>query len=164
MLPNTLWNMKKLRHLHIDDCALFSLPDENSKNCFDLWNLETFSTLFLSSGQETEKILRKLPNIRKLKCIFLGSSDSIWLRYQTPALDFLGQLESLKLLSSSRVRYHLEFNFTLNLKKPTQFCLPWTEISAFAKLPNLEVLNYLRELLRVLHGIWKRRNFQSSDI
>ncbi|XP_031100765.1 putative late blight resistance protein homolog R1A-3 [Ipomoea triloba] len=152
-LPDTLWNMVRLRHLHVDNRASFALL----KYSYQLENLKTFSSPILAHGEDSIKIIRRLPNLQKLRCWFVESWEGeSWeddpKRFkgkcnQFPALDFLAQLESLKVFyCGHQVLHPCEFNFPSNLKKLTlsNFRLPWSEISKIAKsLPNLEVL-YLK--------------------
>nr|XP_027063021.1 putative late blight resistance protein homolog R1A-3 [Coffea arabica] len=152
-LPDTIWNMKKLRHLHIrrrSRCySTFRLPTNNLDDAAQLCNLVTFSDAILSSWENVDKILRKLPNIRKLKCSTellesdypaSGASDKILV------LDFLSQLESLTLKAKGYVQCQFEFQFSSTIKKLTvsRFYFPWSKISAIKNLPNLEVLKLLR--------------------
>ncbi|KAH0754199.1 hypothetical protein KY290_024469 [Solanum tuberosum] len=145
-LPCSLFKMFKLRHVHVNSRASFSLHDNMCES--QLVNLETFSTPRLSPGEDAEKILRSMPNLRKLRCIVEGllgySTKGSIVRF--PRLDFLHQLESLKLLSYSYPSKHPhEFNFPLNLRELTlsNFRLPWTQILTVGKLPNLEILKLL---------------------
>ncbi|XP_049404521.1 late blight resistance protein R1-A-like [Solanum stenotomum] len=145
-LPCSLFKMFKLRHVHVNRRASFSLHDNMCES--QLVNLETFSTPCLSPGEDAEKILRSMPNLRKLRCIVEGllgySTKGSIVRF--PRLDFLHQLESLKLLSYSYPTKHPhEFNFPLNLRELTlsNFRLPWTQIWTVGNLPNLEILKLL---------------------
>ncbi|KAH0671575.1 hypothetical protein KY289_026068 [Solanum tuberosum] len=145
-LPCSLFKMFKLRHVHVNSRASFSLHDNMCES--QLVNLETFSTPCLSPGEDAEKILRSMPNLRKLRCIVEGllgySTKGSIVRF--PRLDFLHQLESLKLLSYSYPTKHPhEFNLPLNLRELTlsNFRLPWTQILTVGKLPNLEILKLL---------------------
>nr|GMD13578.1 putative late blight resistance protein homolog R1A-4 [Ipomoea batatas] len=154
-LPDTLWNMVRLRHLHVDNRASFALLEyrkELLKYSYQLENLKTFSSPILARGEHSIKIIRRLPNLQKLRCWFVESWEGYSKRFkgkcnQFPALDFLAQLESLKVFyCGHQVLHPCEFNFPSNLKKLTlsNFRLPWCEISKIAKsLPNLEVL-YLK--------------------
>ncbi|XP_027063223.2 putative late blight resistance protein homolog R1A-3 [Coffea arabica] len=152
-LPDTIWNMKRLRHLHLKDESLtggFDLPMENLDNSSQLCNLDTFSWVSLSSWENMDKILRKIPNIRKLKCRLVVDCDPAKEgSYRILVLDFLGQLESLNLRLRTEIdeRYPFEFHFSLTIKKLTLscFCLPWSDISAIADLPNLQVLKLLEQ-------------------
>ncbi|KAG5604614.1 hypothetical protein H5410_026106 [Solanum commersonii] len=145
-LPCSLFKMFKLRHVHVNSRASFSLHDNMCES--QLVNLETFSTPCLSPGEDAEKILRSMPNLRKLRCVVEGllgySTKGSAVRF--PRLDFLHQLESLKLISYSYPTKHPhEFNFPLNLRELTlsNFRLPWTQILTVGKLPNLEILKLL---------------------
>ncbi|KAH0671166.1 hypothetical protein KY289_025659 [Solanum tuberosum] len=145
-LPCSLFKMFKLRHVHVNSRASFSLHDNMCES--QLVNLETFSTPSLSPGEDAEKILRSMPNLRKLRCIVEGllgySTKGSIVRF--PRLNFLHQLESLKLLSYSYPTKHPhEFSFPLNLRELTlsNFRLPWTQILTVGKLPNLEILKLL---------------------
>ncbi|XP_027063019.1 putative late blight resistance protein homolog R1A-3 [Coffea arabica] len=155
-LPDTIWNLKKLRHLVWTGPSLFGgfgLPTKNLDNSPQLCNLETLSPLRLSSWENWDKIFKKFPNIRKLKCKLTAphqlakkQSNNIL------ALDFSSRLESLSLCVPPRLGkpsgpYPVEFHFSLTIRKLTLsgFCLPWSKISAVANLPNLEALKLLRE-------------------
>ncbi|XP_016456293.2 putative late blight resistance protein homolog R1B-12 [Nicotiana tabacum] len=148
-LPHSLLKMFKLRHIHVNSRASFSLDDDmfESLDNSGLVNLETFSTPCLSYGEDAEKILRSMPNLRKLRCIFQGSSTKMTGNCVLfPRLDFLHQLESLKLLSNSYpAKQPHEFNFPSKLRELTlsNFRLPWNQISAVSELPNLEILKLL---------------------
>ncbi|XP_027076870.2 putative late blight resistance protein homolog R1A-3 [Coffea arabica] len=151
-LPDTIRSMKKLRHLYVEGIlspVAFSLSSDDLEVSQDIYHFETFTLAVDPSPQIFQKTLTKLPSIRRLKCV--GGR-----RYSAESfdgiikLDFLSQLESLKVVSFQRV----EFAFPLNLRKLTlsildgpgllarfeQNKLPWNKISAIAELPNLEVL------------------------
>ncbi|XP_019164858.1 PREDICTED: putative late blight resistance protein homolog R1B-23 isoform X2 [Ipomoea nil] len=152
-LPDTLWNMVRLRHLHVDNRASFALLKDRKEfyeYSYQLENLKTFSSPILAFEEDSRKIMRRLPNLQKLRCWFVESWESYPNRFKGkcnrfPALDFLAQLESLKVFyCGHQVLHPCEFNFPSNLKKLTlsNFRLPWIEISKLAmSLPNLEVLD-----------------------
>lgn len=151
-LPDSLWDMARLRHVHINDRAAFGFTKEVIENSSKLDDLETFSTPSLAYGDDMEKMMRKFSNLKKLKCRFLESVYySMKLRkdcIRFPILDFLVHLESLKVFSNGKkLSQPCEFKFPENLKKLTlsNFRLPWKEISIIARLPNLEVLKLLRK-------------------
>ncbi|XP_070011929.1 putative late blight resistance protein homolog R1A-4 isoform X3 [Nicotiana sylvestris] len=151
-LPDSLWDMARLRHVHINDRAAFGFAKEVIENSSKLDDLETFSTPSLAYGDDMEKMMRKFSNLKKLKCRFLESVYySMKLRkdyIRFPILDFLVHLESLKVFSNGKkLSQPCEFKFPENLKKLTlsNFRLPWKEISIIARLPNLEVLKLLRK-------------------
>ncbi|KAI3467120.1 hypothetical protein Pfo_023783 [Paulownia fortunei] len=140
-LPDTIWKMANLRHVHIDERVSFILL--NDRTALEL--VETLCTPSLSYGKVAENLLGCFPNLRKLKCIFLESWNQATNCNQFPVLDGLSQLESLKVFYHGRVRKSSNFIFPSNLKKLTltKFCLPWREISKVGTLPNLEVLKLL---------------------
>ncbi|XP_027177731.1 putative late blight resistance protein homolog R1A-3 [Coffea eugenioides] len=136
-LPSTIWNVKTLRHLRITESSLrgFSLPTGDIEDSQALDHLDTFSLAIDCSGESLEKILKKLPSIRRLKCVggkYPGDPSGIL------KLDSLRRLESLKL----HYFFYCKFEFPMNLKKLTLSYndQPWSEISTIGKLPNLEVL------------------------
>ncbi|XP_049405429.1 putative late blight resistance protein homolog R1B-23 [Solanum stenotomum] len=152
ILPLSLLRMVKLRHILVKRRASFTLHenmDESLAN-YQLNDLETFSTPRLSYGKDAETILAKMPNLRKLSCIFLETfSYSEKLKGRCvlfPRLEFLSHLESVKLVSNSYPsKLPHEFNFPSKLKELTlsKFRLPWCEISIIGELPNLEILKLL---------------------
>ncbi|XP_027177896.1 putative late blight resistance protein homolog R1B-17 [Coffea eugenioides] len=140
LLPKTIWSMKTLRHLWTT--AGFVFPDENLEVSPGLIHLDTLSLAIDPSSQNLEKILTKLPNIRRLRCKMTASrkkptriGDGILV------FDCLSQLESLTLHFCDGYR----FKFPLNLKKLTLVYIkqPWSEISTIGMLPKLEVLKLL---------------------
>nr|XP_027102338.1 putative late blight resistance protein homolog R1B-16 [Coffea arabica] len=140
LLPKTIWNIKTLRHLWIaDSYAGFIFPVENLEVYPGLDHLDTLSLAIDPSSQSLQKILTKLPNIRRLRCKMTESREEatrigngfLW-------FDCLSQLESLTLLYFDI--YGIKF--PLNLKKLTFVYnkQPWSEIPTIGKLPKLEVL------------------------
>lgn len=166
ILPESIWNMKKLRHLRASKLATFNVDNEinelgtegtecappvissshvQSKN---LENLQTISTLSFTKGRE-EETLKKIPNIRKLSCVILdamdGSSDDDCCHF--PALELLDELESANVFFAGSMLPPLqEIIFPIGLKKLTFSCfnMDWSKISIIGTLENLEVLK-LRE-------------------
>ncbi|XP_027079149.1 putative late blight resistance protein homolog R1B-16 [Coffea arabica] len=135
LLPNTIWNIKTLRHLVVSSNGSgFEFPIDNLEGSPDLIHLDTLTLAIDSSPQSLQKTLTKIPSIRRLKCVDVhdGVHDGILV------LEHLSRLESLKM--SSFKGY--EFEFPLNLRKLTlsNNRQPWSKISAIGKLPNLEVL------------------------
>ncbi|KAL3506460.1 hypothetical protein ACH5RR_031842 [Cinchona calisaya] len=142
VLPDTIWRMKSLRHLHVNTHVAFELNDEKLGRYFQLENLVSLSRPSLSCGEDIEKIMKRFPNLSKLKCIFFESWDSSKNSNQFPRLNFLTCLESLNIFYYGNVLKTSEFILPLNLKKLTlsNFRLPWNHISAVGRLPNLQVL------------------------
>lgn len=147
-LPNTLWKLVKLRHLHVSASirTYFTinnaeeLPQTSSK----LYDLETLSSPYFSSVKDVELMLRKTPHLQKLKCMFMGTRS-----YQYPVLEFPSRLETLKI-----IRPHLEWNLyypelhlslcisSPNIKNLTvsNFYLVHRNLSNIGLLQNLQVL------------------------
>ncbi|XP_027062376.1 putative late blight resistance protein homolog R1A-3 [Coffea arabica] len=147
-LPSTIWNIKTLSHLRVLNYhgvspQGFIFPVENLEVSPDLDHLDTLDLTIDPSPQSLQKILRKLPSIRRLKCRqrYDGSREATRNCDGNLEFDGLSQLESLHLI----VFRGCGFKFPLNLKKLTLSYngQPWSEISTIGKLPNLEVLKLL---------------------
>ncbi|KAL3523453.1 hypothetical protein ACH5RR_016287 [Cinchona calisaya] len=144
LLPDTIWNMTKLRHLHINGGFFdFSPAEENLNNSSDLNNIDTFFTPMLYVGQQMKRVLRKLSRIRRLKCKVSESKESTEHCHRVVAMEFLSQLESLKLSLYDMKQHHADFCFPSSLKKLTLMSFCWSAIPPIGKLPNLEVLKLL---------------------
>ncbi|CDP10338.1 unnamed protein product [Coffea canephora] len=135
-LPDSIWNMKKLRHVHLAQVIFipFSSNDNGVENLSTLPNLDTLSYLCLNA--EGENLLRRIPNVRQLKIS----------KCETGVLN-MSRLECLESLTwwgnySSGSREHVELSFPMNLKKLSLYNLglPCSKMSLVEKLPNLEVL------------------------
>ncbi|KAL3833231.1 hypothetical protein ACJIZ3_007967 [Penstemon smallii] len=137
-VPAVIWTMVKLRHLHINDHARFEFDDDDDAS--KLESLETLSTPAIYLGHE-RNLKRRLPNLRKLRCIFFDPGHK---HFQFPNLEPFDQLESLKLSYNDIEQSSSSFILpALSLKKLTlsKFRLQWDAISTIVeKLPNLEVL------------------------
>ncbi|KAL3500752.1 hypothetical protein ACH5RR_039845 [Cinchona calisaya] len=129
VLPSSIWGMAKLRHLHVNNHAVFSLQDDETADHFQLHSLVTLSTPFLY-GNDTEKVMRMLFKLRKLRCVFSQSQGDAENQYEFPILNFLMELESLNVYFSGRIAHPHKFEFPLSLKKLTlsKFRLPWDYI------------------------------------
>ncbi|XP_071926846.1 putative late blight resistance protein homolog R1A-4 [Coffea arabica] len=140
-LPITFWSMTRLRHVHVDDHAVFTLPNEKVGGSSQLINLVSLSTPSLSFG-DTEEIIARLPNLKKLSCIFPKLRNHSTSCYEFPRLGDLTLLESLKILYRGKTLDTGEFHFPVNLKKLSlsNFYLRWDHISTIGALENLEVL------------------------
>ncbi|KAH0675426.1 hypothetical protein KY285_023227 [Solanum tuberosum] len=158
ILPSSLLKMVKMRNIHVTHRASFSLHENMGESLADsqLDNLETFSTPHFSYGEDTKMILRKMPKLRKLSCIFSGTfgySEKVKGRCVLyPRLEFLCQLESLKVVSNSYPgKLPHVFSFPSRLRELTlsKFRLPWSQILSIGELPNLKILKLL---LRAFEG------------
>ncbi|CAI9111724.1 OLC1v1012015C1 [Oldenlandia corymbosa var. corymbosa] len=132
LLPDTLWGMKKLRHL--EGAGEWVLPSEIP--VANLENLQTFSTVSFTCSQTMVGVVKKLPNLRTLDCdLDLGGGEC--------TVDFitLNQLESLLITTSGGTNL-FQYRFPQNLKDLSLYstCLPWSEVLAIGRLPNLEAL------------------------
>ncbi|XP_027095967.1 putative late blight resistance protein homolog R1A-3 [Coffea arabica] len=143
VLPGIIWSMRMLRHVHVNSSAVFDLQDDPLESSLVLDNLVTLSTPALSGGKETLKIMRRFPNLHRLRCIIFESPNSSMGCNQFPQFGILNQLESLNI--SGRALNQGELSFPLNLKKLTlsKLRLPWKHMSAIGRLQNLEVLKLL---------------------
>ncbi|XP_071912915.1 putative late blight resistance protein homolog R1A-3 isoform X1 [Coffea arabica] len=138
LLPNTIWNIKTLRHLVTSEFGGgFIFPIDGLEGSPDLKHLDTLTLAIEAPPQNLQKILSKLPSIRRLTITSVGNHGGILV------LNYLSRLESLKIRRFDRY----EFEFPLNLKKLTlsDNCQPWSKISAIGKLPNLVVLKLYRD-------------------
>ncbi|XP_049404980.1 putative late blight resistance protein homolog R1A-4 [Solanum stenotomum] len=171
ILPNSLLKMVKIRNIHVTHRASFSLHENIGESLADsqLDNLETFSTPHFSYGEDTDMILRKMPKLRKLSCIFSGTfgySEKVTGRCVLyPRLEFLCQLESLKVVSNSYPgKLPHVFSFPSKLRELTlsKFRLPWSQILSIGELPNLKIL---RLLLRTFEGDeWEVKNSEFREL
>ncbi|CAI9100979.1 OLC1v1038182C3 [Oldenlandia corymbosa var. corymbosa] len=157
LLPNTLWNLKMLRHLYTSPWLQqaqygWKLPMENPKHLSSLENLQILSKVTFSCYQTLKEVIILCPNIRKLKGHLSNTKNTddfkIAEDLKIIALDFLRELESLWLSAMECERFH--FQFPQNLKKLTLsfFCLPWSQIATISRLPNLEVLKLIRRAFK----------------
>ncbi|CDP11160.1 unnamed protein product [Coffea canephora] len=163
VLPDNMWSMARLRHLHVNMHVAFKLGDKEFGGCCELGNLVSFSRLSLSCAEDTENIVKRLPNLRKLKCIFFHPRDSSKNCGQFPKLGSLAHLVSLNVFYFGRA-ITSEFVLPPNLRELTlsNFHLPWSHISTIGGLPNLEVLK-LR--LGAFEGlIWEMEEEQFKEL
>ncbi|XP_071914794.1 putative late blight resistance protein homolog R1A-3 [Coffea arabica] len=156
-LPDTIWNIKTLSYLRTPHSSRgFIFPDGNLEMSPDLDHLDTLHLAIHPSSQCLEKILKKLPSIRWLKCISLGAYNS-----QTAIL----VCNCLKLESLHLVEFR-SFEFPLNLKKLVLKGnrQPWSEISTIGKLPHLEVLKLLNDSFIGEEWVTKEGEFPSLRV
>uniref|UniRef100_M1CEE7 Disease resistance protein n=1 Tax=Solanum tuberosum TaxID=4113 RepID=M1CEE7_SOLTU len=120
-LPSTVWDMVKLRYLYIPNFS-----PENKKalleNSPKLYDLETLSNPYFTRVEDAELMLRKTPNLRKLKC----EVQCLKYPHQCHMLNFPIRLEILKLhlskafetvpfcISASNLKYLKFSGFYLN--------------------------------------------------
>ncbi|KAL3518712.1 hypothetical protein ACH5RR_021301 [Cinchona calisaya] len=120
LLPDSFLIIKKLRDLHVHGALIeLSFPKDKLQSSINLYSFCSFSTPKLYVGQNIEKMMRKFLNIRNLKCSLQKPEESTGESNKIVAMDFLSQLESLKLPLGNVTAHHLEFHLPLNLKKLT---------------------------------------------
>ncbi|XP_074305024.1 putative late blight resistance protein homolog R1A-4 [Silene latifolia] len=135
-VPYTIFNLSKLRHLLVNKRASVAV-DHSYPN--SLSSLQSFSTPVLSRDAGFQ-IIARLPNLRKLRCIFLDEHCKF------SFFDCLCYLESLRVYYCGFGRFCGKLSFPSSLTKLTlsKFKLPWSEIDKIAVLlPRLEILKLL---------------------
>ncbi|KAH0667786.1 hypothetical protein KY285_028992 [Solanum tuberosum] len=155
LLPR-IWDLVKLRMLIMTACSFFDLDaDESILIAEDtkLENLTVLGKLMLSYSKDTEDIFKRLPNLQVLSFELKESWDYSTEQHWFPKLDFLTELEDLKVgfessntngsgSSAAINRPWDDFHFPSNLKKLSLGDFPLTSdsLSTIARLPNLEEL------------------------
>ncbi|KAL0421807.1 UNVERIFIED_CONTAM: putative late blight resistance proteinR1A-10 [Sesamum latifolium] len=148
LLPREIWMMPKLRHLLVtsscfpDGLGPALLLDKN----FILENLQTLSEL--RNFKCSRDIIKRVPNLRKLKISYDVSVSELWQSYQLENLVNLHQLETLA-LHCYHIRhavYPEKLTLPLRLRELTLsgLRLPWYNLKSIGALPNLEVLKLQR--------------------
>ncbi|CAI9108981.1 OLC1v1008704C1 [Oldenlandia corymbosa var. corymbosa] len=142
-LPKSFWGMKSLRYIH---AFHLNLPYEVEDHEYgQLEKLEILTTPFFKWGNETNKLLRRLPGLWKLRCEISFVSDR---HYEFPEMSHLNHLLSLNMHVCGMDPHWWQWNrtpalaFPSSLRKLTlsELALPWSGISAVGELPSLEVL------------------------
>ncbi|KAL3533657.1 hypothetical protein ACH5RR_007178 [Cinchona calisaya] len=164
ILPDSIWSMTRLRHVHINNHAVFTLKYIRTGSYYPLSNLVSLSMPSLSYGEHAELIIMRLPNLRKLSCIFSKSRDYFTQGNQYPRLEYLTQLESLKVVYRGRTVNTGEFNFPSSLKQLSlvNFFLRWDHISTIGRFENLEVLKLLSSTFE--DEIWEMREGEFPEL
>ncbi|XP_009772441.2 putative late blight resistance protein homolog R1B-16 [Nicotiana sylvestris] len=148
-LPNGIWKLSQLRHLHCW-CMYLDSPQtvsENEVKNLVLENIKTVSGLIPSCC--TKEIFEAIKKVKKLE--IAGKAEE----FQSE-MGWHNNLKYLKELEALNVTVPPDFifdrlpclinpspgSFPPNLKKLTlsRTCLPWNCMNIFSKLPNLEVL------------------------
>lgn len=140
--PDTIWKMKRLRHVEFENgCYFHGLNSVASEAFPGLLDLERLTCVWILEKEEGEKLLRRLPNVRKLSCICREIPEQ---------LVNLSKLESLSILFSmleSRTTSETSsLGLPKRLKKLTLQSLPQPgrELSTMiGKLPCLQVLTLI---------------------
>ncbi|CAI9113181.1 OLC1v1013743C1 [Oldenlandia corymbosa var. corymbosa] len=163
-LPDSMWKMKRLRHVKLCRFRLGLWSEEFGENDSFMGNhIETLGELDLGLyDSKTTEFLRKLPNLKKLHCHI---EDKERFRMWFSLFGSLTQLQSLFIDGDfyeppSSVSPP-PFNFSKNLKKLSLWGLyiPWSRMSMIAKvLPDLHVLKLANEAC-----VGSRWNLEDGD-
>ncbi|KAL3504582.1 hypothetical protein ACH5RR_034423 [Cinchona calisaya] len=169
ILPEAIWKLVSLKHIQTENYffRFQHYTQDFFQNFSQLDNLKSISALPLRNGDDVEKfILRRLTNIQKLRCRFSNSWNDSTGYNLLPVLDFLSELESLKVFFFGKTLYPCKFSFPSNLKKLTisNSYLPWYEISIIGQLPNLEVLKLLNKAFEGQEWDMREGEFQKLKV
>ncbi|XP_055832902.1 putative late blight resistance protein homolog R1B-13 isoform X3 [Solanum dulcamara] len=162
LLPR-IWDLVKLRVLSMSACSFFDLDgDEPILIAEDtkLEKLRHLENLMLSYSKDTEDIFERLPNLQVLAFDLKESWDYSTEQYWFPKLDFLTELEDLRIFFessntndsslSAATNRPWDFHFPASLKQLRLFDFPLTSdsLSKIARLPNLENLTLKNTIIQ----------------
>nr|XP_004250409.1 putative late blight resistance protein homolog R1B-16 [Solanum lycopersicum] len=130
-----IWRMTELRHVDIRSPLYISNPLEAENPLF----LNNLQTLFLHYSPFVAEIIRRIPNLKKLKIV--DDSENLDWPAILDSLSLIQDLETLHIKTMKWMVFSGE-NFPPNLKqlKLTHTYIPWEVVELLANLPNLEVL------------------------
>jgi len=163
-----IWNLVKLQVLVMSCCSFFDLDtDEPVLIAEDtkLENLRFLGQLMLSYSEDTEDIFKRFPNLQVLELRIKGSYDYSTEQYWFPKLDFLNELESLRVgvgfessNTSVATKWLWDFHFPLNLKQLRLYDFPLTS-DALSTIARLEVgeESFIIQSFREKNGTWGRK-------
>ncbi|KAL3353395.1 hypothetical protein AABB24_018231, partial [Solanum stoloniferum] len=138
--PLDIWRMTEIRHLDIEWPLYISNPLEAENNSIGEQPLflNNLHTLTLQFSPFSAEIIRRTPNLKKLKMCEISDYPSI-----PDSLILLEELETLKIeVNSIDPSIFSGDVFPPNLKKLTlsNTKIPWEVMNLLSNLPNLEVL------------------------
>ncbi|CAI9108265.1 OLC1v1007829C1 [Oldenlandia corymbosa var. corymbosa] len=133
-----------------DEDQLLRFGIRNLYNSSDLCEMDWLSGLAIHYPCDLDGLLKKFPNIRKLKCTLLKSEDMVRNYVKIVVPDFLCQLESLSISLSYDGVTRSEFSLPANLKKLTLSSFPMTYGKPKHGPQDLSYMFYMAKLLRVL--------------
>uniref|UniRef100_M1AQX0 Late blight resistance protein Rpi-blb2 n=1 Tax=Solanum tuberosum TaxID=4113 RepID=M1AQX0_SOLTU len=163
LLPR-IWDLVKLRLVAMNACSFFDMDADESILIAEDTKLEKLTLLgqlLLSYSKDTEDIFKRFPNLQHLTFELKESWDYSTEHYWFPKLDFLTELEDLKVSfassntndsgSSAAINRPWDFHFPSSLKRLwlNEFPMTSDSLSTIARLPNLEEL-FLYET--IIHG------------
>ncbi|XP_016490753.1 putative late blight resistance protein homolog R1B-23 [Nicotiana tabacum] len=139
-LPVSLWEMVKLRYLHISKCNfIIETAEELLEKSKKLYDLKTLSTPYFSCIQDAEFILGRTPNLRELRCEVDGVDN-----FQYYVLKFPTWIGILKILRrNTSLAKTIPFSISApDLRSLTvrDFYLHPQYLSEIASFQNLQVL------------------------
>ncbi|XP_055809988.1 putative late blight resistance protein homolog R1B-16 [Solanum dulcamara] len=149
-LPDTLWKMVKLRHLHVYNSAIIPIPivhEELLKSPPKMNELRTLSSAWFSCVEDANNILVKTPNLQKLRCEVLRCYE------YSPAFNNLTKLEVLKFSWGCLGTWATNLKFPSSLKKLTLLNGPVVIPDQVATLPSLVVLKLLN--VSIKRKVWE---------
>ncbi|KAF3666147.1 putative late blight resistance protein -like protein R1B-23-like [Capsicum annuum] len=157
-LPDTLWKMVKLRHLHIYSRAMFTKPNVQmfveSSPKMDV--LRTLASAWFSCVEDADNILANTPNLQKLRCEVLRCDGFF------PAFNNLTKLEVLKFSCGPAYTWSTELKLPPNLKKLTLSSGRIFSLNQVATLPRLAVLKLLQVITK--SDVWEVTREQFPQI
>ncbi|XP_011072137.1 putative late blight resistance protein homolog R1B-17 [Sesamum indicum] len=146
-LLNVMWDMPQLRHFL--GSTHFVLPKEAATQDFVIMeNLHTLSGM--RNFRCTEEVLRRIPNLKKLRIYYDEKSKIEWTYYCLYNLVRLQKLESLSIEAEFLPLENLTFPTSLKKLRLEGWSIPWEKMMRVGSLlPNLEKLvlesNYVEE-------------------
>ncbi|KAK4717549.1 hypothetical protein R3W88_015887 [Solanum pinnatisectum] len=162
LLPR-IWDLVKLRVLFMSACSFFDLnSDEPILIAEDtkLENLRQLENLELSYSKDTEDIFKRFPNLQGVAFRLKESWDYSTEGYWFPKLDFLTELEDLRIVFESSntndsgpsvaTNRLWDFHFPASLKSLWLGVFPLSSdsLSTIARLPNLENLTLKNTIIQ----------------
>ncbi|XP_004239469.2 putative late blight resistance protein homolog R1B-16 [Solanum lycopersicum] len=141
-LPDTLWKMVKLRHLHIYNRAVFNI--NNALQEMD--GLTTLSSPWFSCAEDADRVFAEMPNLQKLRCEVLSCNSS------SPSFNNLTKLEMLK-FSWGRRALAPTLKLPPSLKTLTLSSGCISSLDEVATLPRLVVLKLLN--ISLTFDVWE---------
>ncbi|KAL3332777.1 hypothetical protein AABB24_033038 [Solanum stoloniferum] len=136
-LPPQIWTMSEIKHVDITDVDMPN-PPLGGQPLF----LNSLQTLAVKSSVVVLKILRRIPNLNKLKINDVRSTE--WNAFLDCLLVLQG-LVTLNIQAAASLKSPFILSRDIFLPNLTKLSLnstffPWEDMAVLAKLPNLEVL------------------------
>ncbi|KAM3288775.1 hypothetical protein P3S67_022205 [Capsicum chacoense] len=162
-LPEKVWTMKNLWHIHIKKSCYLPSPGKKSilYKHLGMPNLVELSNLYFTSC--TNEILYSIPNLKRLIVHHDDLPKQSWVNRPVD-MSSLTKLEALKCVSNAFLSWTppisiKESFFSASLKRLTLagwFGFPWEDLSTLVNLPNLEELK-LKDRAAIGY-VWRLRD------